>query len=162
MTWEKQEGPNPLGRPRWCAPPSGAYSNLKSQVRALEALLQKLPDASSPARPRLATGHRRAKQLQDDKALELVAAYETGASVHQLSRRYGIARQTVSKILRRHGVQMRKTGLSDEQIEEAVRLYQDGWTLAKIGGRMGVSPDTVRLRLRERGVRMRPRGARPR
>lgn len=131
---------------------------MKSQVRALEALLRQLPDASAPARPKRAKGPGRSKQLQEEQVRELIAAYEAGASVHQLGRRFGIARQTVSKILHRHGVPMRMTGLGGEQIEEAARLYEAGWTLAKISKRMRVSPDTVRLRLIEHGVAMRPRG----
>ncbi|WP_026124255.1 helix-turn-helix domain-containing protein [Nocardiopsis baichengensis] len=87
----------------------------------------------------------------------MVAAYEAGATVYELGRRFGIARQTVSKILKRHGAQMRRTGLSLDQIDEAARLYEEGWSLARIGEKMEVSPDTVRLRLLERGVRMRDR-----
>jgi len=65
------------------------------------------------------------------------------------------ARQTVSKILKRHGVAMRMRGLSSEQADEAVRLYKAGWSLARTGERMGVDAGTVLNRLRERGVKIR-------
>jgi Mn-dependent DtxR family transcriptional regulator len=66
-----------------------------------------------------------------------------------------LTRRTVSKILHRHEMPMRRLGLSHEQIDEAVRLYGKGWSLARIGERMQVDPTTVLARLRERGVRMR-------
>ncbi|REE94739.1 helix-turn-helix domain-containing protein [Thermomonospora umbrina] len=139
------------------APVDPCY-NPRTQAAALEALLRKLPsaDAPLPARPpRDLPG--RAKQLKDQEALEVVAAYEAGASVYELGRRFHVHRTTISKILKRHGVSMRMTGMTPEQINEAVRLYQDGWSLARIGERMGVGDMTVRSRLLERGVRMRPR-----
>ena len=76
-------------------------------------------------------------------------------TVYQLGDRFGIDRRTVSQILHRHGVPMRRRGLSPEQIDEAVQLYDGGWSLAWIGERLGVNPSTVLARLRERGVRMR-------
>lgn len=138
----------PLGRPLY---------NLKWQAKALEALLRALPAPSAPPRPRPDTIPNRARQLKADEAREVVAAYEAGATVYQLAHRFGIARQTVSKILKRHGVQMRRTGLSPEQTAEAARLYDQGWSLARIGARMDVSPETVRLRLAARGTQLRPR-----
>jgi lambda repressor-like predicted transcriptional regulator len=141
------------------APLTTSEYNVKYQLRALEALLRKLPDRSAPVRPKRAEGPGRAKQLKDQEAQAVIAAYEAGATVYQLGRQFGIARQTVSKILHRHGITMRMGGLGPEQVDEAARLYEAGWTLAKIGKRAGVSADTVRNRLLERGVRMRPRGS---
>ena len=86
---------------------------------------------------------------------ELVAGYQAGRTVYQLGREFGINRRTVSRHLHRHGVSMRRRGLSAEQIDEAVRLYEDGWSLARIGEQMGVDSTTVMHRLQERGVRMR-------
>jgi hypothetical protein len=133
---------------------------VKYQLRALEALLRKLPGPSAPVQPERAKGPGRAKQLQEEQAQKLIAAYEAGATVYQLGRQFGIARQTVSKILHRHGVIMRMAGLTPSQIEEAARLYEGDWSLAQVGMHMEVSSDTVRLRLLERGVRMRPRPGR--
>ncbi|WP_343063804.1 helix-turn-helix domain-containing protein [Haloechinothrix aidingensis] len=86
---------------------------------------------------------------------QLVAGYEAGATVYELGDRFGISRQTVGKILKQHGVKMRRGGLTPEQVDEAVQLYEAGWSLARIGGRMNVDPTTVLNRLRDRGVRMR-------
>ncbi|MDS1271229.1 hypothetical protein RIF23_13080 [Lipingzhangella sp. LS1_29] len=125
----------------------------------LEALLATLPDASAPVAPRERTSlPARAKQIKSDQAREIVTAYEAGATVYDLGRRFGIARQTVSTIRTRHSRQLRRTGRSPEQINEAARLYVLKWSLARIGRRMEVIPDTVRLL--ERRVRMRDRNQR--
>ena len=80
----------------------------------------------------------RVKRLTEAQTQELVEGYEAGKTVYELGEEFGIARQTVGKILKRRGVAMRMRGLSPEQIDEAVRLYEDGWSLARIGERFGV------------------------
>ncbi|SNR66322.1 Putative ATPase subunit of terminase (gpP-like) [Haloechinothrix alba] len=140
-----------------------AYSNTKGQVSALESLCGKLSDLDSPARPspkRAKPG--RARQLGDEQVRQVIAGYESGATVYELGEWFGIERRAVSRILRRHGVRMRYGGLSDDQIGEAVRLYHQGWSLARIADRMDVAADTVRQRLRERGVTMRNTHGQPR
>ncbi|WP_042174146.1 helix-turn-helix domain-containing protein [Streptomyces sp. NBRC 110035] len=136
-----------------------SYYNTKVQVSALEALLRKLPDLSAPVRqqptrrqPARAThlGDEQIQQIQ-----QIIEGYAGGATVYQLGERFGISRQRVGKILKRHGVEMRMRGLSVEQIDEAVRLYQAGQSLARIGERLGVDAGTVRARVVERGIRMR-------
>jgi len=134
----------------------GRYYNTEAQATALETLLRKLPDLDTAVRPspdRQKPG--RARQLDDDQAQELIEGYRDGATVYELGRRFGISRQTVSAILHRNGVEMRRRGLSAEQGDEAVRLYESGWSLARIGEQAGVDATTVLKRLRERGVRTR-------
>ncbi|MER6813437.1 helix-turn-helix domain-containing protein [Spirillospora sp. NPDC000708] len=141
-----------------CRGPLGITQyNLKWQLKALKALQRKLPSLSAPKRPPRKSAPNRASQLKDEEAREVVAAYEAGATVYQIGQRFGIGRQTVSKILKRRGVQMRRTGLSHEQTAEAAQLYEDGWSLARIGKHLAVSPETVRLRLLEEGTHLRPR-----
>ncbi|MGH8544643.1 MAG: hypothetical protein ACREX3_13660 [Gammaproteobacteria bacterium] len=134
----------------------GVYYNTKHQVSELESLLRRLPDASGPLRPaRQGRMPGSARQLESQQVQELITCYQAGATVYQLSEQFGVDRRTVSTILHRHGVPMRRRGLSPAQIDEAVRLYGKGWTLARIGARMGVDPTTVLARLRERRIRMR-------
>jgi DNA invertase Pin-like site-specific DNA recombinase len=97
----------------------------------------------------------RARQLDDQQVQRLIEGYQVGATAYELGDRFGIARQTVGKILKREGVTMRRRGLTPGQVDEAVRLYKAGWSLTRIGERMGVDPTTVLNRLRERGVRTR-------
>lgn len=138
----------------------GAYSNTKYQVSALELLRRKLPDLDMPARPsptREKPG--RARQLGDAQVRQLIEGYYSGSTVYELGNQFGIERRTVSAILHRHSVPMRRRGLSDDQIDDAIRLYAQVWSLARIGARMDVAPGTVRQRLHERGVTMRnPQG----
>ena len=143
---------------------TGTYYNTKTQVSKLESLLGKLPDVTTvsvrPKDERKVPG--RARQLDGQQTQALIAGYKAGAMIHELGDRFGISRQTVSAVLKRHGVTMRQRGLSSEQTDEAVRLYEAGWSLARIGQRMDVDPTTVLKRLRERGVRTRDQQGRER
>jgi hypothetical protein len=82
--------------------------------------------------------------------------------VYELSDRFNIERRTVSNVLHRHGVPMRRRGLTPEQVDDAIHLYNLGWSLARIGTQMDVTADTVRKRLLEHGVTMRDTHGRPR
>jgi hypothetical protein len=59
-----------------------------------------------------------------------------------LGDQFGIDRKTVSNILHRRGVPMRRRGLSPDQIDEAIRLYSSGWSLARVGEHLDVDPST--------------------
>ncbi|MCA1675280.1 MAG: helix-turn-helix domain containing protein [Actinobacteria bacterium] len=96
-----------------------------------------------------------AKQLESQQVQKLITEYTAGATIYQLGERFGIDRRTVSTILHRHDVPMRRRGLRPDQIDEAVRLYEDGCSLARISARIGIDPTTVLARLRDRGVKMR-------
>lgn len=146
----------------WVEKPRAQYKN-KLQVKRLEALLTKLPKADFPApdrpeRPIVRT----ARRLDPTEVHDLIAGYQSGATVYQLGKRFGIERRTVSVILKRNGVKMRRAGLSPEQIDEAVRLYQIGHSLDRIGKRVGASSRTISARLQENGVRIRDSHGRPR
>jgi hypothetical protein len=141
----------------------GPYYTTKLQVEALETLLRKLSDPTTPAPPptdRPKPG--RAQQLDTDQVQSLIQGYVAGATTYELGARFGIDRRTVSKILHRRGVQMRRHGLSSGQVDEAIYLYNSGWSLARVGEHLGVDPTTVLNRLRERGVRTRDTHGRPR
>lgn len=146
--------------PRWTL---GELARTQSAVRALETPLRKLPDPTAPApspvdQPKLA----RARQLDADQVQALVQDYVAGATTYGLGARFSIDRRTVSAILRRHGVQMRRRGLSPEDVDDAIRRYEAGWSLARIGEHLNVDPTTVLSRLRERGVPTRDTHGRPR
>lgn len=89
----------------------GTYCNTKPQVEALEALLRKLPDPTTPGPPTNRPKPGRARQLNADQVQELIAGYQAGATVYALGTQFGIERRTVSNILHQHGVQMRRRGL---------------------------------------------------
>lgn len=87
----------------------GTYYNTNPQVEALETLLRKLPDPTTPAPPPVDRPKpRRARQLDTNQIQELIAGYQAGATVYELGARFGIERRTVSNILHRHQVPMRR------------------------------------------------------
>lgn len=134
----------------------GGHYNTRRLVSKLEALLKKLPTGSAPLRPtRLDRRPGTAKQLDEQQVQTLIAGYLAGATVYELGEQFGIDRRTVSQILHRNEVPIRRRGLSREQINEAVRLYEAGWSLVRVAERIQVDATTVHNRLRERGVRMR-------
>lgn len=141
----------------------GTYYNTKPQVDALETLLRKLPDPTEPALPPVERSKpQRARQLDADQIQELIAGYQAGATVYKPGARFGIERRTVSNILKRHDVPMRRHGLCPEQVDDAIHLYNLGWSLARVGKHLGVDHTTVLTRLRERGVPTRDTHGRPR
>jgi hypothetical protein len=141
----------------------GPYYNTNTQVEALETLLRKLPDPTSAAPPsvdRPKPG--RARQLDANQTQTLIQGYTAGATTYELGDRFGIDRRTVSAILHRHGVNMRRRGLSPNQVDDAIRLHTIGWSLARIGEHLDVDPTTVLNRLRKQGVPTRDTHGRPR
>ena len=141
----------------------GTYYNTKPQVEALETLLRKLPDPTTPAPPPVDRPNPgRARQLDTDQVQELIAGYQTGATVYELGARFSIDRRTVSNILRRHDVPMRRRGLSPNQVDTAIHLYHLGWSLARVGQHLGVDHTTVLTKLREHGIPTRDTHGRPR
>lgn len=60
-----------------------------------------------------------ARRLGPDQVEQLIADYESGATVYELCDRFGIERRTVSSILHRLGVPMRRRGLSPDQTDLA-------------------------------------------
>jgi hypothetical protein len=131
----------------------GELTTTQTQVEALETLLRKLPDPTTPAPPSTDRPKpRRARQLDANQTQALIQGYTAGATTYELSARFGIDRRTVSAILHRHGVDMRRRGLSPDQVDDAIHLYNIGWSLARIGEHLSVDPTTVLNRLRERGI----------
>lgn len=120
----------------------GTYYKLKDQVSALEGLLRRLPDLTTPvpASVRLPKPGR-AKQLDEAQVRELVSTYQAGSTLRELGKRFGISRQTVSTILQRKNVELRQRELGAEQVDELVRLYEAGWSMARIAERLQVDPD---------------------
>jgi transposase len=86
---------------------------------------------------------------------ELIKEYEQQASVKELAQRFGIHRVTVTALLRRHGVELRRPGLALDDIPAAASLYRQGWSCARLGERFGVDAATVWRALRSAGVAMR-------
>ena len=96
------------------------------------------------------------RRLSQTEVAELIKEYEQGASVNELAQRFGIHRVTVTALLRRRGMELRRTGLTREEIVTATHLYTQGWSCARLGTRFGVDSTTVWRALRAAGVTLRP------
>jgi hypothetical protein len=69
----------------------GTYYNTKPQVEALETLLRKLPNPTTPAPPPVNRPKpRRARQLDADQIQKLIQGYTAGATTYELGDRFGI------------------------------------------------------------------------
>ena len=90
----------------------------------------------------------------------MVAGYEDGLSLKELSSAFGADRRALANRLEQRGISRRRRRLTDEEIQEAITLYGDGWSPARIATRFGVYPQSIRYRLRQRGVTLRPRPGR--
>nr|CEL19298.1 hypothetical protein [Kibdelosporangium sp. MJ126-NF4] len=72
-------------------------SNIKDQVRALEELHEKLPSLDTPEPPSIKRDlSGRARQLGTEQVEQLIADYQSGATVYELSDRFGIERSATS------------------------------------------------------------------
>lgn len=96
-------------------------------------------------------------RLAADTVAEVVAVYQSGATIKELVSRFEISRTTVTAHLRRAGIETRYRRLDHGQIEEAARLYTDGKSLARVGRQFEINAGTVRQALMKYGVAIRLR-----
>jgi IS30 family transposase len=87
---------------------------------------------------------RKVRQLSQDEVDRLVEEYKNGKTVYELGAEFSIHRTTVSRILERHDVTMRRLVLNESQRDEVARLRAEGWSYNRLGERFGVDPATVR------------------
>lgn len=103
----------------------------------------------------------RQNHLDPAAQLEVVAAYQAGASMNEVARAFKMHRTTVVAILKRHGVPQRPRVMSPEQVQAARELYESGLPLAAVGERLGFNGLTIANRLRALGVQLRGPNERP-
>jgi|ERR1700722_3444742 len=101
-------------------------------------------------------------RLEAEKASELIQLYQSGATVYELAETFSVHRQTVSAILKRNKVRMRRTVLSEAEIDRAIEFYDSGLSLAKVGARLDRTASTIRRVLLAQGVPIRDSHGRPR
>ncbi|MGQ0775084.1 MAG: hypothetical protein ACT4NY_11815 [Pseudonocardiales bacterium] len=132
----------------------GGLENLRVSGDVHEAIVAQT-GAVDPEMVRLQIKENR--KLSPAEVVELVDAYEAGASQADLTRRFGLHEQTVRSHLRRQGVKLRPLrALPEEQEVEVVRLYvEETWSLAELAGRFKVCQTAIRNVLVRRGVERR-------
>ena len=91
---------------------------------------------------------------------EMIALYEGGATLREIGEEVGVSRFSVSKLLRRAGVQprRRRSTRAKREAPAIIEAYENGLSLAAVGYRFGLSHVAVGNRLRAAGLQLRPRG----
>jgi len=90
--------------------------------------------------------------LTDSEIDRLIADYNSGMSMRELSQKYGVHRGTVARHLRRHNVAIRSLGLDEAEQADAVRMFRGGVSVRAISTRMGVGRRAIRTDLVKAGV----------
>lgn len=87
------------------------------------------------------------RRITPDEAAAIGEEYRGGRSTQEIADARGINRGTVSILVRRVGVPIRRAELSPDQLAEASELYSAGWSLNRLGQRYGLDPKTIKRRL---------------
>jgi Mor family transcriptional regulator len=102
-------------------------------------------------RPNL-VGTTRVRRLLATDMDAVIADYAAGLGCVLLSRKYGIAENTVLARLKEAGVEVRTQGFLDPAaLDEMVALRAEGWTLKALGQKYRMTRQTVASRLRTQG-----------
>lgn len=88
----------------------------------------------------------------------IINDYKSGINTPALAARYGVDRDTISRVLAKAGVPRRGmvARYKDLPMDDIVRDYQAGDTLLTLGQRHGVCDKTIGRLLRRLGVTLRP------
>ncbi len=81
--------------------------------------------------------------------------------MRELAATFGVHRGTVSELVRRAGVTVRRPGLPERIRREAARLYEEGLTLPQVAAQLGISKDGARAGIVACGGTIRPSGRQP-
>jgi len=98
------------------------------------------------------------KYLTNAEAASIVEEYKSGLSTNALAVKYGCHRNTISRCLKKHGVEVKTEKLDTEaDVAEIINMYNEGFNAVEIAERFGVAKTTVLCRLHANGVEMRTR-----
>lgn len=136
----------------------GRYSKQGLTGVAIDRIVAELGNRRSERRRQDGTHrlrHKLAQRLDADTVKRLVADYNAGVPTTQLSKKYGLGKGSVLKLLSDAGTPMRRQPMSEVQVDGAVQLYQSGLSLIQVGAQLSIHSSTVWRALRARGVTMR-------
>lgn len=98
------------------------------------------------------------KTLSETEILELVDAYRAGKTVYALAAKYGVHRVTISKTLKKAGVDVTKSKAQAKlDADEVIKMYQEYHTTGEIAKLYGVHPNCIIRCLRAHGITIRSR-----
>ena len=93
----------------------------------------------------------------------VLSAYQDGQTALQVAQRCGCSRDTIYRLLKAHGVEVREGGHRRRMINagEVARMYQDGWSVTELAQIFGCYRSTIDHRLFAEGVKPRIPSALP-
>jgi len=99
------------------------------------------------------------RRLTPPQLEALAARYQSGRSLHDLAREFGVHHRTVAEHLERLGIARRVNlpKLSAADVKRAATRYRAGESLAIVGKALHVDASTVQRALKRAGVKIRPR-----
>lgn len=131
----------------------GRYSKYAEQIKRIKRLVM-LAGRTFPARPETmpAPVRRVNFRLNEQRVQQLLADYQAGCTGRELAEHYGLARSTVIRLLRQHGVAVRHPRVTPDEAAEMVRLYRSGVRQVDIGARFGRDPGNIWHLLKRAGA----------
>jgi transposase-like protein len=84
------------------------------------------------------------RRLTVPQVTEMVARYQGGATVYELSAEFGCHRTTVAARLMNVGIAIRYQSPTSEAIDSMARLYASGISLLEVSRKLGFCANTVR------------------
>lgn len=119
------------------------YSNFGDQRKRLRRLAD-LPVRGVDEEPEVVAEPVRLRViLSAAEKQQLVESYVAGSTIRELARRFGINRETVSKILAEHGVERRYHQTVTVDMERARELQAQGLSINEIAAALGVGRTTL-------------------
>jgi DNA-directed RNA polymerase specialized sigma24 family protein len=101
--------------------------------------------------------YRMHRKLSPDEQMELIALYEAGASMLDLSKKFETHRHTVARQLAKAGVEIRsQRKMTPERLAQATVLYGTGHSLDEVGRLLELQASTIGKALKRSGVQLRP------
>ena len=134
---------------------SAQLSNLSPDV--LDLWKQPIPTTQRPSQP--ARKLQQQRRLADDIVQQLVFHYQSGSTVVQIVKEFGINREIALEHLKRAGISRRPhvRKLTDQLVAEAGRLYATGLSLKNVAQQFKVNESTIRNEFNRAGFQVRPR-----
>ncbi len=81
------------------------------RVARLNRHLTERPARESPTTPRCPhQPSKLSRRLSTEAVAAIVAAYQAGATTREVGERFGLAHSSINKLLKRHGVELRRRG----------------------------------------------------
>jgi DNA-directed RNA polymerase specialized sigma24 family protein len=101
--------------------------------------------------------YRMHRKLNPAQQAEMIALYEAGASMLDLSKKFETHRHTVARQLAKAGVAIRpQRKMTSELLAQATSLYNNDHSLEEVGRLLGLQASTIGKALKRAGVELRP------